>query len=90
MKTYKLDISELHTKEAFHLAVGKMMSLPDYYGKNLDALFDCLTGLSEPSQIVLDHSSALEENLGDYGTRIRRMLAAAAKENPRLTILFDS
>ena len=61
MKTYKLDISELHTKEAFHLAVGKMMSLPDYYGKNLDALFDCLTGLSEPSQIVLDHSSALEK-----------------------------
>ena len=90
MKTYRLDVSDIATKEAFHLAIGELLSLPEHYGKNLDALFDCLSDLTEHTQLMLNHSNALEENLGDYGTRIRRMLTAAAQENPHFVIIFDS
>ncbi|MBW4720886.1 barstar family protein [Saccharothrix obliqua] len=34
------------SKSAALAAIGEAMDFPDYYGQNLDALFDCLTDLS--------------------------------------------
>ena len=39
-----LDGSKISTVEEFHNQVAKVLDLPEYYGKNLDALWDCLTG----------------------------------------------
>jgi len=39
-----LDGSKLKTIKDFHTEIRFILGLPDYYGENLDALWDCLTG----------------------------------------------
>ncbi|WP_121003199.1 barstar family protein [Saccharothrix australiensis] len=43
------------SKSAALAAIGEAMAFPDYYGQNLDALYDCLTDLSwlPPGEHVL-------------------------------------
>ncbi len=33
-------------------AVGAALRFPDYYGRNLDALYDCLTDLTQPTALI--------------------------------------
>ena len=64
----------------------RALPLPEWYGKNLDALYDCLTDLSDPTEILLLHAEAMERALGDYALRFERVLRDAAEENRRLTV----
>ena len=47
MQTIMLDGSLYPTARDLHLALKQMLSLPDYYGMNADALKDCLSGRTE-------------------------------------------
>lgn len=42
MDTYMLDASKFTDKKNSHEYLKEALNLPDYYGKNLDALHDCL------------------------------------------------
>ena len=42
MEVY-LDGRALDSREALHQALSALLAFPAYYGKNLDALHDCLT-----------------------------------------------
>lgn len=53
MQTIYLDPSSYSTPLALHRALKSMLSLPDYYGMNADALNDCLSGRSEPVRLWL-------------------------------------
>ena len=35
-------------------AIGRALDFPDYYGRNLDALWDCLTDLTGPTALIWD------------------------------------
>ena len=48
MNTFFLDGSAYSTPRDLHAALKSMMALPDYYGMNADALYDCLSDLPEP------------------------------------------
>ncbi|MDY6026364.1 barstar family protein [Bergeyella zoohelcum] len=43
MKTVQIDFSEIGSEEDFYSALKKEVSLPEYFGDNLDALWDVLT-----------------------------------------------
>ena len=43
MKTIMLDGSLYRDAKELHLALKRMLSLPDWYGMNADALNDCLS-----------------------------------------------
>ena len=43
MKEIILDCKEMSSKEKAHEYIMKKMNFPDYYGKNLDALYDILS-----------------------------------------------
>ena len=43
MQTIMLDGSLYPSARGLHLALKQMLSLPDYYGMNADALNDCLS-----------------------------------------------
>ena len=63
-------------KEAMAL-LGRALALPEWWGRNLDALYDCLTGgLSRPVRLVLSGQEAMEAT--DFGRRLRRVLEDAA------------
>lgn len=41
-----LDATKLNDKEKAHDYLAEVLSLPDYYGKNLDALYDCVSDMN--------------------------------------------
>ena len=50
--TYIIDLSDAADKQAVHDILSRALALPEHYGRNLDALWDCLTGdLSVPCEI---------------------------------------
>jgi ribonuclease inhibitor len=44
MKEVILDGDKINNIEDFHNQISISLEFPDFYGKNLDALWDCLTG----------------------------------------------
>ena len=60
MKIVILDAKKMLEKEKMHEYLAKKFDLPEYYGKNLDALFDCLCEINELTLIKLKHENALD------------------------------
>lgn len=48
MQTILIDGSLYATAKDLHLALKRLLSLPDYYGLNADALNDCLSERADP------------------------------------------
>lgn len=70
MRTIYLKSSNMLTKKQVHKYFKKVFDLPEYYGNNLDALWDVLTERIEETKIVLDNEDLLMENLSEYGESI--------------------
>lgn len=62
---------------------------PDYYGRNLDALWDCLTDFSEPAEIRVVNLETLQETLGPFWPRLQQVLKRAAAENPSVSVVME-
>ena len=83
MNVVILDGTTAPSKEALHQYLARALGFPDWYGGNLDALFDCLTSHSEEVTITLDET-ALTEALGPYAQRVKKVLVRAAEKNRNL------
>ena len=46
-KKYRLDFKGINTKEELHQLLKEELNFPDYYGANLDALYDVLTDMKD-------------------------------------------
>lgn len=57
-------------KEQTHRYLKQEFNFPQYYGNNLDALWDCLTDIMEETTIILKNEQSLKDNLGEYGEQI--------------------
>ena len=79
-----LNCENLTQRAQAHRYLARMLDLPDYYGKNLDALFDCLTELGGCT-IVLNGGAELPRN-GGYGAKVLKVLEEAARANPGLRL----
>lgn len=44
MKLVQLNLNEMKSEEEVHTYLAEQLELPDFYGRNLDALYDMLTG----------------------------------------------
>ncbi len=71
----------MNSKEIAHLYMKWNLQVPEYYGTNLDALWDVLSTYDKPIQINLINKDKLIENLGDYGEAIIEVFQDAQKEN---------
>ena len=65
MKEYRIDCTQMTDRTSAHEYLAKVFSFPEWYGKNLDALFDLLRDMDE-SLIVIENTDALS-GLGVYG-----------------------
>jgi len=79
-----IDCSKIQTKEDLHRIFRETLSFPDWYGSNLDALYDCLTELS--GKVRLLNWETAESNLGAYGQKAKKVIAAAALHNTDLDL----
>ena len=84
VKKVVLDCEKLIQRKQAHLYLAEMLGFPDYYGKNLDALYDCLTELGE-CVIVLNGEDILRGAEG-YGVKVLKVLREAANVNPGLKL----
>ena len=41
MKVIELDAEKLNDRKESHIYLAKKLNLPEHYGRNLDALYDC-------------------------------------------------
>lgn len=74
-----------HTCE-IHELLARELSFPEYYGANLDALFDCLTDPMEDTEIVIQNAEALKDSLVSHYGRLMKVLTRAAEESGHLTV----
>ena len=84
MKTITLELTHIETVRALYIYLAYMLALPAHYGRNLDALFDCLTDISEDTRIIVVAQGARGETAA-FLPRLMRVLEDAAQENPHLT-----
>jgi ribonuclease inhibitor len=70
MEKIILDGSQFTNKAELHAILKSKLQLPDYYGNNLDALWDCLTGdVKLPMNIEWINFQNSKELLGDYAEK---------------------
>ena len=81
-----LDGKKITSKEQLHKILARELGFPEWYGGNLDALYDCLTDIRESAGIHVLHSDALYENLGPMTHGLLRVLRDAAAENSELYV----
>ncbi len=85
MNKYLINCEKIDSREEMHTALSNALSFPDWYGRNLDALYDMLTDIGEETLIQLvDWSS-----LGDFAMGFANVMAQAALDNPKLSILLN-
>ena len=85
-----LDGEKLLNRRMLHDALAEGLNLPDWYGRNLDALYDCLTDFQEETEIQILHKDALNGNLRKYAVLLVKVILAAAENNPRIHYKEDS
>ena len=68
IKNIRIDFTAIAGITDAHLRIAEALQFPDHYGKNLDALFDCLAEICKPVAVTLFGTSALTAVLGSYGS----------------------
>lgn len=79
-----LDAKLLDCRETAHPYLKEMLGLPDHYGCNLDALYDCLTDLGE-TEICFENA----EGAADYFPLVNLVFHDAAEDNKKLKLWND-
>lgn len=82
MITCEIDLQSLDTDEKIHDFFEEVLNLPAYYGRNLDALFDVLTSITEEIMFVC----IMGDELPGCANRMLMVLEDAAEENPNIRI----
>lgn len=84
METIQLDGARLCGRAEAMALLGEALALPAWWGRNLDALYDCLTQPGRPVRLELQNRGAMEAS--PFGRRLLRVLEDAAAENPCLEL----
>lgn len=74
MKEISLDGKYLQRTGEGHLYLMQMLDFPEYYGKNMDALYDLLTEIAEPVTLRIENSEAMD-------AQMRRVFQEVALDN---------
>ena len=84
-----LDVKRFKGRSRAHAYLKEALRLPDYYGRNLDALYDCLGEIGEETVIVVPKEIQNKEYLGEYGKTMLQVFRDAAEENEALTVKIE-
>lgn len=80
-----IDCTAIHSPEELHRAIAAALSFPDWYGHNLDALYDCLTSLTHVTSLVFYDWDCVDA----FSEGFHRALTDAEMDNPTLTVTFE-
>ncbi len=74
------DFERLQTPDAVYDYLTEELGFPAYFGRNLDALHDCLTDIGAPTRLILTGTEA------PVAQRFLPVLRDAAKQNRYLSL----
>ncbi len=80
-----LDCRMFFERGAAHEYLAEKLALPEYYGRNLDALYDCLSGIK--GEIVFIHADEID---GGYAGKILRVFEDAKEQYHGLVIKYET
>jgi Barstar, RNAse (barnase) inhibitor len=83
-----IDFVGVSDKEEFHNRIKEAIQVPDYYGNNLDALYDILTEELNEAVIRILGINKMDPSMNDYIKRFRRMCSDICEENDEIKIIF--
>ena len=78
-----LDGALISSRKDFYDQISAGLNFPEYFGRNLDALYDLLC--EADASVTLLHAEALRESLGAYAERVIKTFRDAAEKNPNFT-----
>lgn len=82
----QLHLQGIADKAALHDRLTQLLDLPDYYGRNLDALYDILTERGEQTVLWVYPDEDADARLGGYLSALLDTLQDAAAENPAFSL----
>ena len=82
---YRIDCAVIATRQEFHRIMAQTLGFPEWYGNNLDALYDCLGDIREKTHLVLKNW----EHTLPFSNGFRLVLDEAENNNPHLFITFQ-
>lgn len=81
MRKIMIDGRDFENIEVLHDVLKDKLDFPNYYGRNLDALWDCLTGWVDlPLTLVLINFEFSKKFLGSYADDVLEVLQEAQEE----------
>lgn len=85
MKKYILDGNEFKTKNESYEYIKQVLELPEYVGKNLDALWDALTDLNN-CEIEIVNARRIPRLINEYGLKMLDVFGDLANEKSNVSI----
>ena len=90
MLTFTIDFSTVHSYFG-HEHLKEVFSLPDWYGRNMDALWDMLhCAFDEPTIIEVRGVNSVRKDLKDVVQRLRLVLSYLEEEDGVLISYLES
>lgn len=86
---FTVDLSGVSDRKGLHDRIQESLPLPDYYGRNLDALYDTLTEFGSGWNVAFTGCGRIRESLPAYMDALRRLCGQAQEELEDLTITFE-
>ena len=82
---YRIDCSGIDCSRELHRKIALVLSFPDWYGYNLDALYDCLTEIGAPTHLILCN---WDDSL-PFTPGFRSTFEDAQLDNPAISVTFE-
>ena len=80
MKEIIIEGALIDSREELHRLFKEALGLSNHYGKNLDALWDMLTGeIDLPIRIIWRDFNITEKNIGTYAIKASQVIKRAAE-----------
>ena len=89
MRIVLLDGNVIREAADLHETFRRSLDLPDYYGNNLDALYDVLSTVGYETGIIAVNTEKLRQNLGVRWESLLALLTRVTEENSRVMALID-
>ncbi len=88
MKIIVLDGRCMTSKGEAHKYMKEKLEMPEYYGENLDALWDVMSSYSECLTVIIENEKEIYEKLGLYGEKLLEVLHDASYENENISVYY--
>ncbi len=90
MDEYIIDLSGIRNLYELHEYFKKVFPLPDYYGMNMDALWDCLyLWFMRPTRITLKNEASAPKELSESVEILHQLLLDLDEKDPHVEVCFE-